>query len=76
MIRKFYIRKIKTCAQFFVEKLKAIVTLFPKLDVGLATATVLKSLVPSPGSPDAASSFIGEWWGVLRRAFIPFTETC
>lgn len=32
VIRKFYIRKIKTCAQFFVEKLKAIITLFPKLD--------------------------------------------
>lgn len=32
IIKKFYIRKIKTCAQFFVEKLKAIITLFPKLD--------------------------------------------
>ncbi|KAL8430607.1 hypothetical protein ACSSS7_005826 [Eimeria intestinalis] len=32
VIKKFYIRKIKTCAQFFVEKLKAIITLFPKLD--------------------------------------------
>lgn len=35
VIKKFYIRKIKTCAQFFVEKLKAIITLFPKLDVRL-----------------------------------------
>ncbi|KAL8444423.1 hypothetical protein Emag_005518 [Eimeria magna] len=32
VIKKFYIRKIKTCAQFFVEKLKAIINLFPKLD--------------------------------------------
>ncbi|OEH74120.1 nucleolar GTP-binding protein [Cyclospora cayetanensis] len=32
VIKKFYIRKIKTCAQFFIEKLKAIIVLFPKLD--------------------------------------------
>ncbi|CDJ40172.1 nucleolar GTP-binding protein, putative [Eimeria tenella] len=32
LIRKFYIRKIKTAAQFFTEKLKAITSLFPRLE--------------------------------------------